>query len=317
MLGKFLITILLIFEPLIFSVEPVQQPLPIEAPVEEEIGKQHLSSISSLWFSNPNFLPMRDWGIDDPEIAAEAALVSNLADEPSLLSKNKILYQKNIDDVFPIASLTKLMTAVVVLENINLSEEVIISENALSAYGDKGGLVIGEKITVENLLYALLVESSNDAAVALAEAVQVKTGNDFVWLMNEKAKSLNLGKTNFTDSSGYQADNISTVGDLSELVKYVFKYPLIWQITRTPAIDLSSIDGEIKHHWISTNELLGNLPNIIGGKTGYTQEAQGCFILITQQLEKDYLITIILGAEERFAEAKKLVEWAGEAYRWE
>lgn len=270
-----------------------------------------------MWLANPNFLPVRDWEIDEPQIEARSVLVSNIADSSSLSSKNKILYQKNIDDPLPIASLTKLMTAVIVLENIGLDEEVIISENAVSAYGNKGGLVVNEKITVKNLLYILLIESSNDAAVALSESVQIKVEKNFIDLMNEKAKELDLENTYFVDPSGYQSSNVSTVREIAGLVKYIFNYPLIWEISKTPVLNLLSIDGAINHYLTNTNELLGNLSGIVGGKTGYTQEAQGCLVLITRQSEKDYLVTVVLGAQERFLQAQKLIEWAQEAYIWE
>lgn len=318
MLIKFLITLSLIFTPLIFTNEQVFQPLPAASlPESNELEMRYLSSISSLWLTNPNFLPVRDWDVDEPEIEATAVLISNIADSSSLSSKNKILYQKNIDDPLPIASLTKLMTAIIVLDNIDLDEEVIISENAVNAYGNRGGLAVNEKITVQNLLYVLLMESSNDAAVALAEAVQTNTGKNFIDLMNKKAEELELKNTHFTDPSGYLSNNISTVGELAKLAKYIFNYPLIWEISRTLFINLTSIDGAVKHHLSNTNELLENLPDIVGSKTGYTQEAQGCFVLITRQSEKDYLITIILGARERFLEAQKLIEWVERAYRWE
>ena len=164
MLAKFLIALSLIFTPFVFMGEQVYQPLPVESLSESgEIAQEnaaYLSSISSLWLTNPNFLPVRDWEVDDPEIEATAVLISNIAESSSLSSKNKILYQKNIDTPLPIASLTKLMAAIIVLDNINLGEEVVISENAVNAYGARGGLVVNEKITVRNLLCVLLIESS-------------------------------------------------------------------------------------------------------------------------------------------------------------
>lgn len=333
MLTKFLITISLVFTPLIFSSEQtfqsphkenltdsgqvVQEEVPEATGGWNTLGKHYLSSVSSIWLANPNFLPVRDWEVNEPQIEARSVLVSNIADNSSLSSKNKILYQKNIDDTLPIASLTKLMTAVIVLENIGLDEEVIISENAVSAYGNKGGLVVDEKITVKNLLHILLIESSNDAAVALSESIQIKAGKNFIDLMNEKAKELDLENTYFVDPSGYQSNNVSTVREIAKLVKYIFNYPLIWEISKTSVLNLTSIDGAIKHHLINTNELLGNVSDIVGGKTGYTQEAQGCLVLITRQSEKDYLVTVVLGAQERFLQAQKLIEWAKEAYIWE
>ena len=321
MLAKFLIALSLIFTPFVFTGEQVYQPLPVESLSESgEVAQEnaaYLSSISSLWLTNPNFLPVRNWEVDDPEIEAAAVLISNIAESSSLSSKNKILYQKNIDTPLPIASLTKLMAAIIVLDNINLGEEVVISENAVNAYGARGGLVVNEKITVRNLLYALLIESSNDAAVALAEAVQTSAGMNFVDLMNKKAEELELKNTHFADPSGYLPDNISTARDLARLAKYIFNYPLILEISKTPNINLTSVDGAVKHYLSNTNELLKDLPDIVGGKTGYTQEARGCFVLITRQSEKDYLVTIILGAQERFLEAQKLIEWVKRAYRWE
>ena len=304
MLAKSLITVLLFLNPFSFL---LGQPIPL---TEEKVqlNKWDQSLLSALWFANPNFLPIRDWNITEPEVEAKAALVFNP-------DKNKILYQKNINQVLPIASLTKLMTALIVLENIDLEEIAIISEQAIATYGDIGGLVVKEEISVKNLLYVLLMESSNDAATALAEAVQQKTNKDFIDLMNQKAEKLRLKNTNFVDSSGYDSGNVSTVEDIAQLVEYSFSQLIIWEIMRTPAIDLSSADGKINHHWVNTDELLNRLPNIVGGKTGYTEEAQGCLVLVIENNNK-YLITIVLGAQERFLQTERLINWVQKAYRW-
>lgn len=304
MLAKSLITVLLFLNPFSFL---LGQPIPL---TEEKVqlNKWDQSLLSALWFANPNFLPIRDWNITEPEVEAKAALVFNP-------DKNKILYQKNINQVLPIASLTKLMTALIVLENIDLEEIAIISEQAIATYGDIGGLVVKEEISVKNLLYVLLMESSNDAATALAEAVQQKTNKDFIDLMNQKAEKLRLKNTNFVDSSGYDSGNVSTIEDIAQLVEYSFSQLIIWEIMRTPAIDLSSADGKINHHWVNTDELLNRLPNIVGGKTGYTEEAQGCLVLVIENNNK-YLITIVLGAQERFLQTERLINWVQKAYRW-
>jgi len=311
MLAKLLITVLLFLNPFSFL---LGQPIPLTTEnnvfTEEkaQLNKWDQSLFSALWFANPNFLPIRDWNITDPEIEAKAALVFSP-------DKNKILYQKNINQVLPIASLTKLMTALIVLENVDLEEIAIISKEAIATYGDIGGLMVKEEISVKNLLHALLMESSNDAATALAEAVQQKTNKDFIDLMNQKAEKLRLKNTNFVDSSGYDSGNVSTVEDIAQLVEYSFSQLIIWEIMRTPAIDLSSADGKINHHWVNTDELLNRLPNIVGGKTGYTEEAQGCLVLVIENNNK-YLITIVLGAQERFLQTERLINWVQKAYRW-
>jgi D-alanyl-D-alanine carboxypeptidase (penicillin-binding protein 5/6) len=267
------------------------------------------SLVSSLWFNNPNFLPIRDWGIDEPEVEAKAALIFNN-------TKDKILYQKNINRVLPIASLTKLMTAIIVLENVALDEITTVSEEAIAGYGEMGDLVVNEKISVRNLLYALLMESSNDAAIALAQFVQEKTAKDFVELMSQKAEELKLENTRFTGPTGYEPSNVSTVNEIRQLVNYSFKYPFIWDILKTPTITLSSVDGKINHYWVNTDALLNRLPNIVGGKTGYTEEAEGCLVLAVEQPSDEILITVVLGAKERFLQTEKLINWVQRAYQW-
>ncbi|MBL7155037.1 MAG: D-alanyl-D-alanine carboxypeptidase [Candidatus Portnoybacteria bacterium] len=261
--------------------------------------------ISTARETNPNFLPIRNWHINQPEIEAKAALI--FAPE-----KNKILYQKNIEQVLPIASLTKLMTGLVILEEMDLDQIVTVSKEAVAAYGDMGGLVIDEKISVKNLLYALLMESSNDAAVALAENFREAS---LVDLMNKKAEELGLTKTHFVDPTGYNPANLSTALDLAKLVKYSLEKPVIWQILKTISIDLSSADGIINHHFTNTNQLLDSWPIIIGGKTGYTDEAHDCMLLVIEQ-SSEYLIIIVLGTQERFSETEKLINWVKEAYIW-
>jgi len=290
----------------------------------EELGKSFTSSLLS---TNPNFIPIRDWNIIEPEIKAKSASIFKINSiDPALAKdfklKEDILYEKNIDLVLPIASITKLMTALIILEKIdNLEESMIISENAIKAYGNQGELTANEEISVINTLYVLLMESSNDAAVALSELVSNRYNVDFIDLMNVRAKELNLENTFFADPSGYDAGNVSTIKDIVKLVKYSFSQPIIWQILKTPEIDLTSYDGEIKHHWVNTDELLNRMPNIIGGKTGYTIEAQGCLVLVIEQNEIElsddkYLITIVLGAQERFLQTEKLIQWVNKAYKW-
>ena len=286
----------------------------------EELGKSFTSSLLS---TNPNFIPIRDWNVIDLEIEAKSASIFKINSIDSTLAKDfklkeNILYEKNIDLILPIASITKLMTALIVLEKIdNLEESMIISENAIKAYGNQGELTINEKISVINTLYILLMESSNDAAVALSELVGNRYNVNFIDLMNMKAEELNLENTFFSDPSGYDAKNVSTIKDIVKLIKYSFSQPIIWQILKTPEIDLTSYDGKIRHHWVNTDKLLNRLPNIIGGKTGYTSEAQGCLVLVIKQdLNNEYLITVVLGAQERFLQTEKLIKWVNKAYQW-
>ncbi len=158
--------------------------------------------------------PLRRWDIPDIETDTTAAIAFDI-------DANKILFQKNIFKAQPIASLTKLMTAVVFLENGDLNQEIEVSRNAINTYGTMGNLAVGEKITARGLFYALLMQSSNDAAVALTEGLKEGRGSDMIELMNKKAIELGMDKTSFKDSSGLSEENISTAWDLTILTKYL------------------------------------------------------------------------------------------------
>jgi D-alanyl-D-alanine carboxypeptidase len=210
------------------------------------------------------------------------------------------------------------MTAIVVLENLRLDDIITISKKAVMTEGENGSLVIDEKLSVRNLLYIMLIESSNDAAVALASAVS-DDGDDFVSLMNKKTKEIGLENTYFIDSAGISRWNYSTIFDLTQLAKYSFNNKsLIWQIFGIKETEIYSRDRNISHHLVNTNELLGEALEMIGGKTGFTEEAGGCMLTIVKKPDKlgEYLITVVLGSENREIETKKLIEWALKAYVW-
>lgn len=233
---------------------------------------------------------------------------------------SRILFEKEKDKKQPIASLTKLMTALVVVENYDPKVEIEISKESVLQEEDIGNLKIGEKFSVANLLYPLLMESSNDAAYALAEIIGEK---NFVDLMNITAAKLNLKDTFFVNPTGLDPDNPSdpinyaTAEDLVKLANYSLeKTPLIWEILATPEFDLYLPDGVLHHKLKNINELLKEIPQI-GGKTGWTPQAQGCLLLVYQAPEnKGKIINVILGSKDRFGEMKKMIEWLNKAYRW-
>jgi D-alanyl-D-alanine carboxypeptidase len=237
----------------------------------------------------------------------------------SINEKGKILYAKNINQQFPIASITKLMTALVVLDQLNPDSAAEVSQNAIDTYGETGNLLPGEKLTVRDLLYIMLVDSSNDAAIALAENVE-KNGRNFVELMNKKAKNLHLENSSFADPSGLDPKNISTSYDLAVLMNNDLMNPLIEKIISTREIDIPSADGKTIHHLINTNELFGKISGMEAGKTGYTEEAGECLIVVIKnKTDGRYFISNILGAGigMRFIEMEKLIKWTKQASGWQ
>jgi len=268
--------------------------------------------------------PLRDGEVEDLKIDASSS-ISFLVD---FQGKEKVLFQKNSNVKLPIASLTKLMTAHIVLENYDLSEIIEVSKEAVLQKTEFGKLKIGEIFRTGDLLYPLLMESSNDAAYALAVDYSEINEETFVELMNLEAKNLNLENTYFINPTGLDPDSLqdsvsySTVQDLVKLTKFLLKkQPLIWEILGTREFDLYAPDGVYHHKLKNNNELLEKSTSwqekIIGGKTGWTLRSQGCLLLVLRAPKpQSFLINIILGSQDRFKEMEKLIDWVYEAHKW-
>lgn len=263
-----------------------------------------------------NYKPLRNTAAVDLEINAKAVI--------SILLNNrggeKVLFEKNSAEALPIASLSKLTTVDVILKNYDLAKEIVVSKEAVSQEENFGKLRVGDILTVKELLYPLLIESSNDAAFALANNYDGFDEKSFVEMMNNDAQSLELLNTHFVNSSGLDPEegepldkiNTSSARDLAKLAKQLLNIPLVWEILSTPKINLY---GETLY---STNKLLGKMPGIIGGKTGYTDTALGCFVLVIEAPDsKGQIINVILGtSNDRFSEMEKLINWTNRAYLW-
>lgn len=232
------------------------------------------------------------------EINAKTALsleVDNKGDE-------KILFEKNSQESLPIASLTKLMTALVIFdltETYDFSQPISITKKAVNQEGSSkyDDLRVGEELSVGDLLCIMLIESSNDAAFALTEPIGEKA---FVDLMNLYARDIGLENTYFVNSTGLELGGTSTARDLVKLARYIIdNYPQIFEIT------IHQQYGTVTN----TNELLGEVSGIIGGKTGWSPEAGGCLLLVLDNPKgSGYFINIILGAQDRFQEMRKIID---------
>ncbi|OGN01088.1 MAG: hypothetical protein A3B91_00725 [Candidatus Yanofskybacteria bacterium RIFCSPHIGHO2_02_FULL_41_29] len=263
-----------------------------------------------LPISGPNYIPILDSSISAPKIDSKSAVIYDT-------KSRRFLYEKESNIKLPIASLTKIMSAVVVLENLNLDDIVTVFENSIKADGEKQDLYLGEKMSIRNLLKLMLIESSNDAAYALMYYAKSR-GIDFVGLMNSEAITTGMTDSYFTDPAGLDDGAYSTASDLIKLVEYSLKYQEIWDISAEKTAIVESSDERIKHQVTSTNRLLGLVKDIIGGKTGYTEGAGQCMILVTSV--PDYpskIISIVLGSGDRFGDTQKLIDWTRQAYRWQ
>jgi D-alanyl-D-alanine carboxypeptidase len=249
------------------------------------------------------------------ETTARAAIVFDRA-------SGSILFEKNSKEKFSLASLTKLMTALVFLETEPNWEARI----KLSKADDKeGGIFYArapEEITVENLFNMMLVGSVNNAAMALVRSTGLSQ-KDFIAKMNQKARELKLKNTAFVDPTGLEPENVGTATDIAKLLSYALQNKKIQETVLQKKYVFSPIGSKRVYYVKSTNELLWSFLNeepyeLLGGKTGYTEEA-GYNLTVGARRDGHEIIIVVLGsktAEDRFKEVKGLVDWTFENYKW-
>jgi D-alanyl-D-alanine carboxypeptidase len=227
-----------------------------------------------------------------PDVSASAYLVYDLGAE-------RVVLQKDVASQLAPASLTKLMTALLVLEQGDLDAEVTIESRDL--IGDASmGLVAGETVTVEDLLWGLLVPSGNDAAMALARHIDGSM-ETFVARMNRRAQELDLQSTHFVNPSGLDAPgHVSSAGDLLELTKWLWEYPLFRAIAGTAQVTQAG------RTLINTNTWLASNPAVTGIKTGTTDAAGECLVASVER-EGETLMIVILGSRDRYRDAEELL----------
>lgn len=233
------------------------------------------------------------------------------------LQTNTPLVVRDIFTRRPIASIEKLITAMVILDRHKLDEKVVVSKNAADQEGSQMGLKSGEEITVENLLIGMLVNSGNDAAAALAE-FDAGTEEVFVFKMNEKARSLGLKDTRFSNAKGFdEPDNYSTAYDTITFSRAALKYPFIRKTVAIKSTVVSSASGKTKHPLENTNELLEN-PHwkVLGLKTGHTPGAGQSFVSLVKGPGDREILTVVLDSPNRFKETKILIDWVLRNYEF-
>jgi D-alanyl-D-alanine carboxypeptidase (penicillin-binding protein 5/6) len=235
-----------------------------------------------------------------PSINAKAYQIYDLKSET-------ILAEQNANLPFPPASTTKIMTAIISLENYALTEIITIAD--IDIPGAKVNLQPGEKITVENLLYGLLLQSGNNVAAALASHYPGGT-SEFINAMNQKAMQLQLEKTNYTNPHGlHDPLHLSSAGDLIKLAKYAILNPKFAQIVNTKTKTITGINNQNTHQLINLNQLLDEVEGVKGIKTGWTEQAGESLVTLVDRQNHPLIITI-LGSQNRFEDTKLLINWA-------
>ena len=227
--------------------------------------------------------------IKEPDVNSRACVVIDR-------KTNRVLFGKNENTKKKMASTTKIMTATIIIEKCNLTDTIEISKKAAGTGGSRLGLKTGDKITVLDLLYGLMLRSGNDAAVALAEYAGGDI-NGFAELMNAKALELGLTNTHFETPHGLDStEHYTTAYELALLSNYALNNPTFAKIVGTKNYTIT-INGSPKA-LSNTNELLGNMEGVYGIKTGFTNGANRCLVTACKRNNMD-IICVVLGADTK------------------
>lgn len=270
----------------------------------------------------PNFSPVKEKFIDfnlfplfKPEIEIEINGEGGTVVEQK---KGKTLYKKNSETRFYPASTTKIMTALIALERGNLEDEITITEDVLNLEpGSKTVfLKAGDQISLEVLLYGLLLESGNDCALAIARHL-AGSEEDFVEMMNRKAEDLQLKDTHFSNPHGlHNSEHYTTPRNLALIARAAFKYPKFREIIQTESYTakFSSLKGVIVRNWVNTNKMIdrGNQfydSSVIGSKTGYTEASGHCLVTFAKKGKRELIIVVLKdGKDEVYLDTLALLK---------
>jgi D-alanyl-D-alanine carboxypeptidase len=298
--------------------------------LDSAITSNSMGSLNNLVVAD-EIIPQKKKDIGNTYVRAKAAVAIDVDSE-------RILHNQNADKKMSIASLTKMMTALVVLDSIkNLNDEVIVIDNEVcrtprsiigcpsSTYCFSDTLKVNEKVRAKDLFQAMLVNSTNDAAVALAKHIS-GSQKSFAILMNKKAKEIGLKNTHFCNPTGLDEDEhlddcYSSAEDVARISVYALKnkkYDKIWQAFKIKERWFNSVDGKMRHRFATTNILFDTMNNCVGAKTGFTYDA-GKTLMMVAKNPKDKnkkVVGVVLNDPYRFDDMQKLFNWVFKNYEW-
>jgi len=243
-----------------------------------------------------------------PALSARAVIVKDL-------TTDTILYEKDSSIPFPIASTTKIMTALVASEYFKQNSVLTVKQGATIS-GSRVGLFSGEDLSFRSLLYGMLLPSGNDAAYTIAENYPGGVLG-FVSAMNKKASALNLFDTHFDNPAGFDSlKHYSSARDMATITEEALKDSTLARIFSTKETNIVSIDKKHIHELANLNKLLAQVKGVLGVKTGYTEEAKENLVTYISR-DGHKILTVVLGSDDRFGESTKLIEWVYHNFTWQ
>jgi len=272
-------------------------------------------NIQSETSKDNNIFPLKK--INDSlgvKVSAKSVLVQDL-------NSSKILWSKNGKKIRPIASITKLMTTIVLLESegIDWEKEVVINKEDLNGDFNKLKIYNWEKIKLKDLFISSLVASSNTGIEILLKNIDIPR-EEFVQKMNKKAMEMKLNNTKFEDPTGLTANNVSTAEEVLKIATKAFSYPNIKAATSQKGYSFRTIDSNRLINISNTNDLIGGYLNIEAGKTGYIETAGFCLVSEVSYQNQGPILVVVLGSSshyERFTDLKAISTWIFNNYSWQ
>lgn len=273
----------------------------IKSPLPDNLTKSFPSVLAAFDIWKPNKVEII--GKNKPIIQASAVASYDL-------TENKFIYKINENKRLPIASLTKIMTAIVALESMNLETKLKVTDESATIGENSMGLTSGEELTLNELLYGLILNSGNDAAEVIARGSQFGRDN-FVFLMNKKAEDLGLTDTHFTNPSGLEGDGkqYSTINDLIVITRYALQNPTFREIVATYHHTIPASSEHKTYVLYNETNLLTSYPGVRGVKTGYTDEAGLCLVTYLEYNGHE-IIAVLLNAKNRRQEMKDVLDYS-------
>ena len=251
--------------------------------------------------------PPISYGKPLPDFSAKAIFIKDI-------STDTVLFQKQATMPVPIASTTKIMTALVGIENFKQNSVLTVKDGG-DIPGATVGLFSGEDLSFRSLLYGMLLSSGNDAAYTIAENFSGGVLG-FVSQMNKKAKELNLENTHFDNPAGFDSPNhFSTAKDLATVTEEAIKDPTLSRVFATKETDIISLDKKYKHKLHNLNKLLSSVRGVLGVKTGTTPQSKENLVTLVER-EGHKVLIVVLGSEDRFTETTNLIDWTYSNYQW-
>jgi len=248
-----------------------------------------------------------------PAVGADAPPIPDITADQWIVydaDAEVVLASWNANDHAPMASVTKVMTAIVTVENADLSEMVTVPRTATSARGSTAGLIAGEQWTVGDLLIAMMVRSGNDAAIALAHHVGGESVSKFVSMMNAKAAQFGMSSTSFANPNGLDhEEHYSTATDLLTLIIESQNYPDVQRVGRIKRVSMPADPNGKSRTFNNTNKLLGAYPGVVGLKTGDTPWADKVLLGVTEQAGRT-IYSVVMHSDDHFSDTREIVDWA-------